>query len=83
MAADPVYRAAYEALEEEFALGALMFRRARAALSQAEVAKRMEQRSLCVLGGVSRGMPPHSLEPLCPQAVGHRLCITLEPRSRR
>lgn len=85
MAADPAYRAAYEALEEEFALVRSMLQaRARAALSQAEVAKRMGTTESAVSRLESgRGMPStRSLERYA-RAVGHRLCITLEPQSRR
>ena len=40
---NPKYRAEYDALEEEFALiGAMMDARARAGLTQAQVAKRMK-----------------------------------------
>jgi DNA-binding XRE family transcriptional regulator len=84
MAEDPDYRAAYESLEGEFALvAALIQARARAHLSQAEVASRMGTTESAVSRLESGKVKPstRTLERYA-QATGHRLHISLEPRSR-
>jgi DNA-binding XRE family transcriptional regulator len=81
MAEDPEYRAAYDALEEEFALiNSMIQARARAHLSQAEVARRMGTTESAVSRLESgRGKPSTRTLERYAQAVGHRLRITLEP----
>jgi ribosome-binding protein aMBF1 (putative translation factor) len=81
---DPAYRKAYEALEGEFALvGALIRARARAHLSQAEVASRMGTTESAVSRLESGRVKPstRTLERYA-EATGHRLRISLEPASR-
>ena len=84
MARDPAYRAAYEGLEEEFALVNSMIKaRARAELSQAEVAKRMGTTESAVSRLESgRGKPSTRTLERYAKAVGHRLRITIEPTPR-
>lgn len=85
LARDPAYRAAYEGLEGEFALVNSMIRaRARAALSQAEVAKRMGTTESVVSRLESgRGKPSTRTLERYAKAVGHRLRITIEPTPQR
>lgn len=83
MANDPDYRAAYDALEEEFALvGALIQARTRAQLSQAEVASRMGTTESAVSRLESGRVKPstRTLERYA-KATGHKLHISLEPAS--
>ncbi|MEI9989576.1 MAG: helix-turn-helix domain-containing protein [Rhizomicrobium sp.] len=80
---DPAYRAAYAALDEEFALAAaLIAARTSADLSQQDIAKRMRtsQPAVARLEG-GRGNP--SLETLrrYARATGTQLKITFEPKS--
>jgi len=81
MAEDPEYRAAYEALEEEFALIAEMIKaRARSQLSQAEIASRMGTTESAVSRLESGRTKPstRTLERYA-QATGHKLRIRFEP----
>ena len=83
MANDPEYRAAYDALEDEFALvGALIQARTRAQLSQAEVASRMGTTESAVSRLESGRVKPstRTLERYA-KATGHKLHISLEPAS--
>jgi ribosome-binding protein aMBF1 (putative translation factor) len=77
---DPKYRAEYEALEKEFALiGAMMAARARAGLTQAQVAKRMKttQTAIARLEGGRVKPSTRTLERYA-RATGHRLVIGFE-----
>jgi ribosome-binding protein aMBF1 (putative translation factor) len=81
MANDPEYRAAYEALEDEFALvSALIRARTRARLSQAEVANRMGTTE-SVVSRLESGRAKPSTRTLerYARATGHKLHISLEP----
>lgn len=81
MAEDPEYRAAYEALEEEFALITEMIKaRARSQLSQAEIASRMGTTESAVSRLESGRTKPstRTLERYA-QATGHKLLIHFEP----
>lgn len=85
IADDPAYREAYEALEEEFALvNALIRARTQAHLSQAEVAARMGTTESAVSRLESGRVKPstRTLERYA-AATGHRLRISLEPKSPR
>lgn len=82
---DPAYRAAYAALDEEFALaGAMIEARTEADISQEEIAKRMRtsQPAVARLEG-GKGNP--SLKTLrgYARATGTRLKITFEPKEVR
>lgn len=81
MAESPAYRAAYDALEEEFALvNGMIQARARADLSQAEVAKRMGTTESAISRLESgRSKPSTRTLERYAKAVGHRLRITFEP----
>ena len=84
MATDPGYRAAYDALDEEFALvSALIRARTHAQLSQAEVASRMGTTESAVSRLESGRVKPstRTLERYA-KATGHKLHISLEPASR-
>lgn len=85
MARDPAYRAEYDALEEEYALVNAMIRaRARADLSQAEVAKRMGTTESIVSRLESgRGKPSTRTLERYARALGHWLRITFEPMPHR
>lgn len=78
---DPEYRAAYDALEGEFALAsALIEARASAGLTQEELARRMETTQSVVArleGGRSRPST-RTLEKIA-RATGTRLKISFEP----
>ncbi|MCK0197387.1 helix-turn-helix domain-containing protein [Ancylobacter sp. 6x-1] len=78
---DPAYRAEYEALEEEFALITSMIQaRARAHLTQAEVAAKMGTTESAVSRLESgRTMPSTRTLKRYAEATGTRLRITLEP----
>jgi DNA-binding transcriptional regulator YiaG len=81
MAEDAAYRTAYDALDEEFALiHGMIEARARAHLSQAEVARRMGTTE-SVVSRLESGRSKPSTRTLerYAEAVGHRLRITLEP----
>ena len=76
---DPAFKAAYDALEEEFALiGELLNARAKAKLSQAQVARRMGT-SQSAVARIESGRSP-SLNSLrrYAKAVGRKLEIKLK-----
>jgi DNA-binding transcriptional regulator YiaG len=84
MAEDPEYRAAYESMEEEFALiKAMMKARKRSRLSQAEIASRMGTTESAVSRLESGRVKPstRTLERYA-AATGHRLKISFEPLSK-
>ena len=78
---DPEYRREYDALEEEFALIAAVAKaRARAGLSQAQLAKRMKTTQSAVARLESgRGKPSTRTLTRFAKATGHRLKISFEP----
>jgi ribosome-binding protein aMBF1 (putative translation factor) len=78
---DPEYRKEYDALEEEFALIAAVAKaRARAGLSQAELAKRMKTTQSTVARLESgRSLPSTRTLSRFAKATGHRLKISFEP----
>jgi transcriptional regulator with XRE-family HTH domain len=79
---DPAYRREYEALEGEFALiGAMVEARARAGLTQAQVARRMKttQTAIARLEGGRVKPSTRTLERYA-KATGHRLVIGFEPK---
>lgn len=78
---DPEYVAAYDALEEEFALAAqIIGARARADLSQAELAERMNT-SQSAIARLESGRSRPSTQTLrkLAEATGSKLRIVLEP----
>ena len=82
---DPGFRAAYDALEEEFALAsALIEARARAGLTQEEVARRMgtTQAAVARLEGGRTKPSTRTLERFA-KATGTRLRIRFEPEEAR
>ncbi|MGE3987557.1 helix-turn-helix domain-containing protein [Pseudorhodoplanes sp.] len=78
---EPGYRKEYEALEEDFALiGELAKARARAGLSQAQLAKRMKTTQSAIARLESgRGRPSTTTLSRFAKATGHRLKISFEP----
>lgn len=77
---DPEYRREYEALEEEFAL---ISARARAGLSQAELAKRMKTTQSAIARLESgRAKPSTRTLHRFAKATGHRLKISFEPLAK-
>jgi transcriptional regulator with XRE-family HTH domain len=82
---DPEVRRHYDALEEEFALMAEVAKaRARAGLSQAELAKRMKTTQSAVARLESRrGLPSTRTLARFAKATGHRLKISFEPVKER
>ncbi len=82
---DPEVRTHYDALEEEFALMlAVAKARARAGLSQAELAKRMKTTQSAVARLESgRGLPSTRTLSRFAKATGHRLKVSFEPVRRR
>jgi ribosome-binding protein aMBF1 (putative translation factor) len=82
---EPGYRKEYDALEEEFALMAAVAKaRARAGLSQAEIAKRMKTTQSAVARLESgRGLPSTRTLGRFAKATGHRLKISFEPVRKR
>ena len=78
---DPEYRKEYDALEEEFALMAEVAKaRARAGLSQAELAKRMKTTQSTIARLESgRGLPSTRTLGRFAMATGHRLKISFDP----
>jgi ribosome-binding protein aMBF1 (putative translation factor) len=78
---DPEYRKEYDALEEEFALMAEVAKaRARAGLSQAQLAKRMKTTQSTIARLESgRGLPSTRTLGRFAKATGHRLKISFEP----
>jgi ribosome-binding protein aMBF1 (putative translation factor) len=82
---DPAYRQEYESLEEEFSLaGALIEARARAGLTQQQVAKRMKT-TQAVIARLESGRTKPSTRTLerFAAATGCYLRIALEPRQAR
>ncbi len=82
---DPEYIAAYDALEEEFALAnALIGARSRAKLSQAELAERMNtsQSAIARLESGRTWPSTRTLRKLA-EATGSKLRISLEPDDNR
>ncbi len=82
---EPAFRRAYDALEDEFALAAaLIDARARAGLSQQDVAARMKtsQQAVSRLEG-GRANPSLSTLRSFASATGMRLTISFEPAKRR
>jgi DNA-binding transcriptional regulator YiaG len=80
----PGYQEAYDALEDEFAmLEELMKVRARAKLTQAEIAERMKTTQSAV-ARLESGAHRASLSSLrrYAEATGHRLRISFEPLSK-
>ena len=78
---DPAYVAAYDALEEEFALANEVLKaRSRAKLSQAELAERMNTSQSAIARFEGGHVPPstRTLKKLA-EATGCRLRIVLEP----
>lgn len=78
---DPAYQSAYDALEEEFALAAaIAAARAKAGLTQQEVAQRMQtsQSNVARLEAGRTAPSTRTLEKFA-EAVGARLKITFEP----
>jgi len=74
---DPDYRREYDALEEEFAL---ISARARAGLSQAQLAKRMKTTQSAIARLESgRAKPSTRTLQRFAEATGHRLKISFEP----
>ena len=82
---DPEVRKHYDAMEEEFALMAEVAKaRARAGLSQAELAKRMKTTQSTIARLESgRGMPSTRTLGRFAKATGHRLKISFEPVRKR
>ena len=82
---DPKYRREYEALEEEFSLAAALIEaRARAGLTQEQVAQRMKTTQAVVArleGGGS--MPSARTLKKYAKATGTRLKISFEPKAAR
>lgn len=78
---DPEYRAAYDALEEEFALASqIIGARAHANLSQAELAARMNTSQSAIARLESgRSKPSTSTLAKLAKATGTQLRIRLEP----
>ena len=81
---DPAYRKEYDALEEEFALMAEVAKaRARAGLSQAQLAKRMKTTQSTIARLESgRGRPSTRTLDRFAKATGHRLKISFVPVKR-
>ncbi len=82
---DPAYREAYEALEEEFTLAsALIEARARAGITQEELARRMKttQSTVARLEGGRVRPSTRTLERFA-KATGTRLKIIFEPDTTR
>ena len=78
---NPEVRKEYDALEEEFALMAEVAKaRARAGLSQAELARRMKTTQSTIARLESgRGLPSTRTLGRFAKATGHRLKISFEP----
>ena len=82
---DPQVRKEYDALEEEFALIAAVAKaRARAGLSQAQLAKRMKT-TQSAIARLESGRAKPSTRTLArfAAATGHRLKISFEPVEKR
>ena len=78
---DPEVRKEYDALEEEFALMAVMAKaRQRSGLSQAQLAKRMKTTQSTIARLESgRGRPSTTTLSRFAKATGHKLKISFEP----
>ncbi len=78
---DPAYRAAYDGMEDEFALAAaLISARAQADLTQEQVAERMNTTQTVIARLESgRGKPTTRTLERYAQATGTRLKISFEP----
>jgi ribosome-binding protein aMBF1 (putative translation factor) len=78
---DPAFRKEYDALEDEFALvEAVAKARARAGLSQVELARRMKTTQSTIARLESgRGLPSTRTLERFAKATGHRLKISFEP----
>jgi transcriptional regulator with XRE-family HTH domain len=82
---DPAFRAEYDALEEEFALAsAIIGARARAGLTQEQLARRMKT-TQTVIARLESGRAKPSTRTLqrFARATGHRLVIGFEPASAK
>jgi ribosome-binding protein aMBF1 (putative translation factor) len=82
---EPRYRKAYDDLEDEFQLASMMIEaRARAGLTQEELAARMKTKQAVIARLESGRVKPstRTLERIA-QATGHKLRISFEPVSRR
>jgi ribosome-binding protein aMBF1 (putative translation factor) len=82
---EPKYRKAYENLEQEFRLAsALIEARARAGLTQEELAQRMKTKQ-AVIARLESGRTKPSTRTLerIAEATGHRLRISFEPLPAR
>jgi ribosome-binding protein aMBF1 (putative translation factor) len=82
---EPKYRKAYENLDEEFRLAsALIEARARAGLTQEELAQRMKTKQ-AVIARLESGRTKPSTRTLerIAEATGHRLRISFEPLPAR
>jgi len=81
---DPRYRREYDALEEEFALASAMIEaRARAGLTQEELAERMATSQSAIARMESgRSIPSGSTLKRFAKATGTRLRIRFEPDKR-
>ena len=80
---DPAYRKAYDALEEEFSLAAVMIgARASAGLTQKQLARRMKT-TQAVIARLESGRVKPSIRTLerFAQATGNRLKISFEPKT--
>ena len=78
---EPGFQAAYDALEEEFAImAALIEARTKAGISQGEIAKRMSttQPAIARLEGMAHRASLKTLKSYA-AATGHRVKISLEP----
>ena len=78
---DPDYRREYEAVKDEFAIAAAMIKaRARAGLTQAELARRMQtsQSAIARMEG-GRALPSGRTLEKFAKATGSRLRIAFEP----
>jgi ribosome-binding protein aMBF1 (putative translation factor) len=82
---EPTYRKAYDVLEDEFRLASVMIEaRARAGLTQEELAARMKTKQ-AVIARLESGRAKPSTRTLerIAQATGHRLKISFEPLPAR
>jgi ribosome-binding protein aMBF1 (putative translation factor) len=82
---DPAYVAAYDELDEEFAImSALISARAEAGLSQADIAKRMKttQPAVARLEGMAHRASLKTIKSYA-AATGHRVKLSFEPIARK
>jgi ribosome-binding protein aMBF1 (putative translation factor) len=82
---DPKYRKAYDETEEEYAIvGALMDARAKAGLSQAQLARKMKTTQSAIARLESgKGHPSTRTLSKLASATGTKLRISFEPLSKR